>query len=51
MDVRVTKGIVLDRDRIEAAVEHWGGRKPSKAPNLPRLQSLIRLSDRVAYGE
>lgn len=32
MDVRVTKGIVLDRDRIEAAVEHWGGRKAQQGP-------------------
>ncbi|MEZ2873927.1 hypothetical protein ACBQ28_02100 [Pseudomonas lundensis] len=45
----VTKGTLLDRDRIEEAVEHWGGReaaKPLKVLRTP-LHSIIELSEKV----
>ncbi|MEE4675479.1 hypothetical protein V2K57_12520 [Pseudomonas alliivorans] len=50
LDAWVTKGMVLDRDKIEAAVEHWGGRKANQAFKPPPLQALISLSDRIADG-
>lgn len=45
----VNKGTMLDRDRLEGAVEHWGGREAAKSLKLLHtpVHSIIELSDRV----